>query len=107
MCDWLLSGYSAVLVSPDRLCPLLLHLEFCCKLILRLATKLEQHMLQQRAKLAWMKGGDQCSRIFFRKVAKRRASKRIFQITNTAGQILTDQQDVINEFIAFSGVVGR
>ncbi|KAL0455455.1 UNVERIFIED_CONTAM: hypothetical protein Slati_0884700 [Sesamum latifolium] len=89
------------LLAQDRLCPLLLHLEFCCKLILRLATKLEQHMLQQRAKLAWMKGGDQCSRIFFRKVAKRRASKRIFQIMNTAGQILTDQQDVINEFIAF------
>ncbi|KAL0444661.1 UNVERIFIED_CONTAM: hypothetical protein Slati_2188800 [Sesamum latifolium] len=89
------------LLARDRLCPLLLHLEFCCKLILRLATKLEQHMLQQRAKLAWMKGGDQCSRIFFRKVAKRRASKRIFQITNTAGQILTDQPDVINEFIAF------
>ncbi|KAL0420753.1 UNVERIFIED_CONTAM: hypothetical protein Slati_3098200 [Sesamum latifolium] len=89
------------LLARDRLCPLLLHLEFYCKLILRLATKLEQHMLQQRAKLAWMKGGNQCSRIFFRKVAKRRASKRIFQITNTAGQILTDQQDVINEFIAF------
>ncbi|KAL0444964.1 UNVERIFIED_CONTAM: hypothetical protein Slati_2219100 [Sesamum latifolium] len=93
------------LLARDRLCLLLLHLEFCCKLILRLATKLEQHMLQQRVKLAWMKGGDQCSRIFFRKVAKRRASKRIFQITNTAGQILTDQQDVINEFIAFYQVL--
>ncbi|KAL0449026.1 UNVERIFIED_CONTAM: hypothetical protein Slati_1459000 [Sesamum latifolium] len=66
-----------------------------------LATKLEEHMLQQWAKLAWTKGGDQCSRIFFRKVAKRRTSKSIFQITNTTGQILTDQQDVINEFIAF------
>ncbi|KAL0401952.1 UNVERIFIED_CONTAM: hypothetical protein Slati_4225100 [Sesamum latifolium] len=36
-------------------------------MILRLATKLEQNMLHQRAKLAWMKGGDQCSRIFFPK----------------------------------------
>ncbi|KAL0416378.1 UNVERIFIED_CONTAM: Secreted RxLR effector protein [Sesamum latifolium] len=89
------------LLARDRLCPLLLHLDFCCKLILRLASKFEQHMLQQWAKVAWMKGGDQCSWIFFCKVAKRRASKRIFQITNTLGQILTDQQDVINEFIAF------
>ncbi|KAL0439890.1 UNVERIFIED_CONTAM: hypothetical protein Slati_2472000 [Sesamum latifolium] len=55
------------LLARDRLCPLLLHLEFCCKLILRLGTKLEQHMLQQRAKLEWMKGCDQCSWIFFRK----------------------------------------
>ncbi|KAL0402139.1 UNVERIFIED_CONTAM: hypothetical protein Slati_4243800 [Sesamum latifolium] len=58
-------------------------------------------MLHQRAKIAWMKGGDQCSRIFFRKVAKRRSSKRIFQITDSGGQILIEQQDVINEFIAY------
>ncbi|KAL0445137.1 UNVERIFIED_CONTAM: hypothetical protein Slati_2236400 [Sesamum latifolium] len=55
------------LLARDRLCPLILHLEFCFKLILGLATKLEQHMLQQWVKLAWKKGGDQCSWIFFRK----------------------------------------
>ncbi|KAL0439717.1 UNVERIFIED_CONTAM: hypothetical protein Slati_2454700 [Sesamum latifolium] len=64
------------LLAQDRQCPLLLHLEFCCKMILRLATRLEQNMLHQHAKIAWMKGGDQCSRIFFRKVAKRRSSKK-------------------------------
>ncbi|KAL0448909.1 UNVERIFIED_CONTAM: hypothetical protein Slati_1447300 [Sesamum latifolium] len=70
-------------------------------MILRLATKIEQNMLHQRAKLVWMKGGDQCSRIFFRKVAKRRSSKRVFQITDSGGHVLTEQQDVINEFIAY------
>ncbi|KAL0427720.1 UNVERIFIED_CONTAM: hypothetical protein Slati_2946800 [Sesamum latifolium] len=70
-------------------------------MILRLATRLEQNMLHQRAKIAWMKGGDQCSRVFFRKVAKRRSSKRVFQITDSGGQVLTEQQDVVREFIAF------
>ncbi|KAL0381925.1 UNVERIFIED_CONTAM: LINE-1 reverse transcriptase, partial [Sesamum latifolium] len=89
------------LLAQDRQCPILLHLEFYCKLILRLATRLEKNMLHQRAKIAWMKGGDQCSRIFFRKVAKRRSSKRVFQITDSGGQVLTEQQDVINEFVAY------
>ncbi|KAL0444884.1 UNVERIFIED_CONTAM: hypothetical protein Slati_2211100 [Sesamum latifolium] len=70
-------------------------------MILRLATRLEQNMLHQRAKIAWMKGGDQCSRIFFWKVAKRRSSKKVFQITNSGGQVLTEQQDVISEFVAY------
>ncbi|KAL0453173.1 UNVERIFIED_CONTAM: hypothetical protein Slati_1295400 [Sesamum latifolium] len=89
------------LLAQDRLNTVFLHLEYCCRLILRLATKLEQHMLQQRAKLAWMKGGDQCSRILFRKVARRRASKRVFQIMNSTGDTLTDQQEVVNEFVSF------
>ncbi|KAL0455368.1 UNVERIFIED_CONTAM: hypothetical protein Slati_0876000 [Sesamum latifolium] len=89
------------LLAQDRLNPVLLYLEFSCRMILRLATKLEQHMLHQRAKLAWMKGGDQCSRIFFRKVASRRACKRVFQITSSTGKTLIDQQDVVNEFVSF------
>ncbi|KAL0439785.1 UNVERIFIED_CONTAM: hypothetical protein Slati_2461500 [Sesamum latifolium] len=89
------------LLAQDRLNTVFLHLEYYCRLILHLATKLEQHMLQQRAKLAWMKGGDQCSRIFFRKVARRRAAKRVFQIMTSTGDTLTDQQDVANEFVSF------
>ncbi|KAL0278039.1 UNVERIFIED_CONTAM: hypothetical protein Sradi_7301700 [Sesamum radiatum] len=54
-----------------------------------------------RAKMAWMKEGDQCSRVFFRKVAKRRASKRVFQINTTDGRTLTDQPEVIGEFIRY------
>ncbi|KAL0292674.1 UNVERIFIED_CONTAM: hypothetical protein Sangu_3252100 [Sesamum angustifolium] len=63
--------------------------------------KAEQNMLQQRAKIQWLKGGDQCSRIFFRKVAMRRAAKRVFQITNEAGRILTEQDEVVDEFVSF------
>ncbi|KAL0444855.1 UNVERIFIED_CONTAM: hypothetical protein Slati_2208200 [Sesamum latifolium] len=57
-------------------------------------------MLQQRAKMQWLKG-DQCTRAFFRKIAKRRAAKRIFQINTTAGDTCTDQQAIINEFVGF------
>ncbi|KAL0292943.1 UNVERIFIED_CONTAM: putative ribonuclease H protein [Sesamum angustifolium] len=55
------------LLQIDRHNTLLLCLEKCCKLVFFKATKLEQVMLQQRAKIQWLKGGDQCSRIFFRK----------------------------------------
>ncbi|KAL0448194.1 UNVERIFIED_CONTAM: LINE-1 reverse transcriptase [Sesamum latifolium] len=50
------------LIAQDRHNGLLLHLEYCCRLVLLKATKLEQSMLQQRAKLQWLKGGDQCTR---------------------------------------------
>ncbi|KAL0434076.1 UNVERIFIED_CONTAM: LINE-1 reverse transcriptase [Sesamum latifolium] len=63
----------------DRHNSLLLCLEACCRLIFLKATKLEQCMLQQRAKMQWLRGGDQCTRVFFRKIAKRRAAKRIYQ----------------------------
>ncbi|KAL0448720.1 UNVERIFIED_CONTAM: hypothetical protein Slati_1428400 [Sesamum latifolium] len=69
---------------------LLLQLEHVARVVLLKASKLEQSMLQQRAKLHWLKGGDQCCKIFFRKVAARRASQKIFQITNTYGHVLTE-----------------
>ncbi|KAL2252881.1 UNVERIFIED_CONTAM: hypothetical protein Sindi_0082800 [Sesamum indicum] len=58
-----------VLVSSNRRDEIFLQLEHCCRLILAKAAKLEQIMLQQRAKMQWIKGGDQCSRVFFRKIA--------------------------------------
>ncbi|KAK4384083.1 Transposon TX1 uncharacterized protein [Sesamum angolense] len=72
------------LLQEDRHDPLLLHLEHYCRLVFLKVVKIEQVMLQQRAKIQWMKGGDQCSRVFFRKVAIRRANKRIFQISDEA-----------------------
>ncbi|KAL0308180.1 UNVERIFIED_CONTAM: Transposon TX1 uncharacterized protein [Sesamum angustifolium] len=61
----------------DRHNSLLLLLEHCCRLVYLKASKLEQVMLRQRAKLQWLKGGDQCSRIFFRFVGGDRTARAI------------------------------
>ncbi|KAL0444895.1 UNVERIFIED_CONTAM: hypothetical protein Slati_2212200 [Sesamum latifolium] len=58
-------------------------------------------MLQQRAKIQWLKGGDQCTKIFFRKVAMRRAAQRIFQIPDAHGNLLTEASAVEAEFVRF------
>ncbi|KAL0290173.1 UNVERIFIED_CONTAM: putative ribonuclease H protein, partial [Sesamum radiatum] len=55
----------------DRHISLLLLLEHCCRLVYLKASKLEQVMLRQSAKMQWLKGGDQCSRVFFQRVATR------------------------------------
>ncbi|KAL0288901.1 UNVERIFIED_CONTAM: hypothetical protein Sradi_7086600 [Sesamum radiatum] len=52
-----------------------------CRRVYSVAVKLEISMLQQRAKLRWLKHGDQSSKIFFRKINATRAKQRIFQIT--------------------------
>ncbi|KAL2237394.1 UNVERIFIED_CONTAM: hypothetical protein Sindi_0931100 [Sesamum indicum] len=43
-----------------------------------------------RAKMQWMKEGDQCRRVFFRKIAHRRAVKRVLQINDGHGVTQTD-----------------
>ena len=48
-----------------------------------------------------MKGGDQCSRIFFRKIAKRRVARRILQISDDNGTIHTEPEEIINEFVCY------
>ncbi|KAL0402263.1 UNVERIFIED_CONTAM: hypothetical protein Slati_4256200 [Sesamum latifolium] len=58
-------------------------------------------MLRQRAKMTWLKEGDICSHVFFTKVAARRASSKIYQINNTAGQLLTTQPDIMAEFVSY------
>ncbi|KAL2230755.1 UNVERIFIED_CONTAM: hypothetical protein Sindi_1669900 [Sesamum indicum] len=83
-----------LLVSSSRRDELYIQLEHCWRLVLAKATKLEQIMLQQRAKMQWMKGDDQCSRVFFRKIAQRRSSRRIFQIQKKpwARHILSNEE---------------
>ncbi|KAL2252949.1 UNVERIFIED_CONTAM: putative mitochondrial protein [Sesamum indicum] len=94
-------GVAQTLVSANRQDQLWLLLEHCCRLVYAKAEKLEQIMLQQRAKIQWMKGGDQCSRIFFRKIARRRATRRILQITDAQGVTHTDPDAVTHEFISY------
>ncbi|KAL2226589.1 UNVERIFIED_CONTAM: hypothetical protein Sindi_2017600 [Sesamum indicum] len=89
------------LVSSDRQNEAFLLLEHCCRLVYAKAAKLEQIMLQQRAKMQWMKGGDQCSQIFFRKIAKRRVARRILQINDDNGTIHTEPEEIINEFVCY------
>ncbi|KAL2224003.1 UNVERIFIED_CONTAM: hypothetical protein Sindi_3039700 [Sesamum indicum] len=84
-----------LLVSSRRRDELYIQLEHCCRLVLAKATKLEQIMLNQRAKMQWMKGGDQCSRVFFRKIAQRRSSRRIFQINDDQGSTHTDPEETV------------
>ncbi|KAL0294635.1 UNVERIFIED_CONTAM: hypothetical protein Scaly_3118300 [Sesamum calycinum] len=50
-------------------------------------------MLQQRAKLRWLKHGDQNSKVFFRKINLTRAKQRVFQIAKASGETLTNQQE--------------
>ncbi|KAK4384190.1 hypothetical protein Sango_3082900, partial [Sesamum angolense] len=91
----------------DRHNSLLLLLEHCCRLVYLKASKLEQVMLRQRAKLQWLKGGDQCSKVFFRRVATRRANKRIFQISDDDGNEQTEPTIISSIFVDFfQGLLG-
>ncbi|KAL0308093.1 UNVERIFIED_CONTAM: putative mitochondrial protein [Sesamum calycinum] len=73
----------------------------CCRQVYSTAIKLEISMLQQRAKLRWLKHGDQNSKVFFRKINSTRVKQRVFQITTASGDILTDQHDVTQEFVTY------
>ncbi|KAL2235311.1 UNVERIFIED_CONTAM: hypothetical protein Sindi_1263300 [Sesamum indicum] len=90
-----------LLVSCDRQNELFLLLEHCCRIVYAKATKLEQIMLQQRAKMQWMKDGDQCSWVFFRKIAQRRVMWRILQINDENGTTHTDRGEVVQEFVSY------
>lgn len=64
-------------------------------------------MLRQRAKLNWMKEGERCSRLFFKKVLVRRAMLKIHQLQTSAGVMLHDQDLIIQEFIEYyKGLLG-
>ncbi|KAL0340219.1 UNVERIFIED_CONTAM: hypothetical protein Sradi_4538700 [Sesamum radiatum] len=72
-----------------------------CRRVYSMAVKLEISMLKQRAKLRWLKHGDQSSKVFFRKINATRVKQRVFQITKVDGELLTTQQDVTQEFISY------
>ncbi|KAL2249911.1 UNVERIFIED_CONTAM: hypothetical protein Sindi_2464800 [Sesamum indicum] len=89
------------LVSLNRHEELYLFLEHCCRLVYAKAAKMEQNMLQQRAKMQWMKEEDQCTCVFFRKIAHRRAVKRVIQINDAHGTTHTDLNVVSEEFVSY------
>ncbi|KAL0282278.1 UNVERIFIED_CONTAM: hypothetical protein Sradi_7266200, partial [Sesamum radiatum] len=78
-----------------------LNLVKCCRRVYSAAVKLEISMLQQRAKLRWLKYGDQNSKVFFRKINSTRVKQRVFQLTKVSGETLTNQHEVIQEFISY------
>ncbi|XP_011100865.1 uncharacterized protein LOC105178977 [Sesamum indicum] len=55
--------------------------------------------------MEWMKDGDQCSRVFFRKIAQRGAARRILQINDEHGITHTEQGAVVNEFVSYYSVL--
>ncbi|KAL0295057.1 UNVERIFIED_CONTAM: hypothetical protein Sradi_6855500 [Sesamum radiatum] len=79
----------------------LLQLVQWCRTVYCRAVVMEDNMLRQRAKLRWLKDGDRCSRVFFRKINATRAKMRIFQITNVAGEVLTETDQVASEFLSY------
>ncbi|KAL0313775.1 UNVERIFIED_CONTAM: hypothetical protein Scaly_2901700 [Sesamum calycinum] len=70
-----------------------LHLVKCCRRVYATAIKLEISTLQQRAKLRWLKYGDQNSKVFFRKINSTRVKQRVFQITTPV--VLTSQRNTM------------
>ncbi|KAL2252909.1 UNVERIFIED_CONTAM: hypothetical protein Sindi_0085600 [Sesamum indicum] len=80
-----------LLVSCDKQNELFLLLEHCCRIVYAKAAKLEQIMLQQRAKMQWMKDGDQCSRVFFRGT-RQRLTVDIRYLRPWARHCITDEE---------------
>ncbi|KAL0293841.1 UNVERIFIED_CONTAM: hypothetical protein Sradi_6917200 [Sesamum radiatum] len=72
-----------------------------CRTVYCKAVLMEDTMLRQRAKLRWLKDGDRCSKAFFRKINATRAKLRVFQITNSAGDVLTMADQVVSEFLSY------
>ncbi|KAL0290461.1 UNVERIFIED_CONTAM: hypothetical protein Sradi_7049300 [Sesamum radiatum] len=66
-----------------------------------MAVELEASMLRQRAKMSWLTQGDQCSKYFFGKINARRSMQRVYQIQNSAGQLISGSEQVAAEFVTF------
>ncbi|KAL2245949.1 UNVERIFIED_CONTAM: hypothetical protein Sindi_2863100 [Sesamum indicum] len=89
------------MVSSSKQDELFLFLEHCCWLVYAKVAKFEQIILQQRAKIQWKKGGDQYSRVFFQKIARRRMARRIMQFNDAQGVTHTELDGVTHEFVTY------
>ncbi|KAL0290462.1 UNVERIFIED_CONTAM: hypothetical protein Sradi_7049400 [Sesamum radiatum] len=79
----------------------LLELVQWCRKVYCRAVVMEDSVLRQRAKLRWLKYGDRCSTVFFRQINRTRVKLRVFQITNAAGDTITEADQVAAEFISY------
>ena len=57
--------------------------------------------LHQKARLLWLKEGDQNSSFYHKAIQGRRRRNRILSIMNTEGNRITDAEEVIRTFIKF------
>lgn len=73
---------------------LLQELEKFCRQLHTQAVAQEQDMLRQRAKMSWHKDGNQCTRVFFKKVAVKRVKQKIHQLQAEGGSMLVTTQEV-------------
>ncbi|KAL0281795.1 UNVERIFIED_CONTAM: Retrovirus-related Pol polyprotein from type-2 retrotransposable element R2DM [Sesamum radiatum] len=80
---------------------LLLQLVKMCQVLYCVSVKQERSMLQQRAKLNWLKDGDQCTKVFFRKINTRRARQHIHQIMDSTGELKSEPSQVVSEFVSY------
>ncbi|KAL6522936.1 hypothetical protein OROHE_016783 [Orobanche hederae] len=85
----------------------LLELERFCRRIYANAVTQEQSYLKQRAKVEWLKDGDQCTPYFFRMMSVRKARSRILRIESDQGIIVDEPELVRKEIIGcYSTLLG-
>src|SRR5947208_14505246 len=66
-----------------------------------IAIREEHSFLSQRAHVALLKDGDQCTSFFFRRIASRRVKSRIYRILDSTGIEVEGHNQVWDEFVGF------
>ncbi|KAG8369946.1 hypothetical protein BUALT_Bualt14G0066100 [Buddleja alternifolia] len=87
---------------------LLQDLEMFCRKLFAKAVKLERISLAQRARINWLRDGDQCTAFFFKKLTVRRVMSKIYRIEDSNATELTEPQLIRDEIIGYySNLMGK